>query len=477
MRFETPTAMRQHIRQSFPSVLALSTSLLIAAATGSCSNKFDPNSYAPADVISTDVAIIGGGATGTYAAVTLSRMGKKVALVEMDNQLGGHVNTYVDPATGTIVDYGVVRYGNEPVATDFFDFLGVNYTSTFEPGSTKTRVYADFAKAKTLDFSPGTNYTAYIQQLEKYPYLVWTSNIPSPAPADLSLSMRDFIQMYNLQDIAYEMYYHMGGSFLDLPLLSVASEFGLAELVADNSAGSTLRVVGGNHQTYAKALDYLGPSVLLNTLVTDAQRTTAESKLVVKTPSGKKLIVAKRVLVTIPTIKSNMEPLSPDSKENDVFSKFSARGYWTGLVKISGLPAGTAYSNAGTNTEYHIPKAPSVAFLNPTAIAGVYQYWYFDDKVISNSDAKKKSLAAIEKFVKGLLDAKDVSDPTLVAFSSHSPWKATLSADAIREDYWAKTYALQGYRNTWYTGAQFLIGSTQLWNYTQSLIPDIVAGL
>ena len=43
-------------------------------------------------------------------------------------------------------------------------------------------------------------------------------------------------------------------------------------------------------------------------------------------------------------------------------------------------------------------------------------------------------------------------------------------ADAIRKGTWAKMYALQGHRNTWYNGAMFMPASHQEWNYTETVL-------
>jgi phytoene dehydrogenase-like protein len=70
--------------------------------------------------IDRDVCIIGGGATGTFSAVHLIDAGKNLALVERKSRLGGHTETYRDPATGFVEDYGVVVYHDIPEVTDFF---------------------------------------------------------------------------------------------------------------------------------------------------------------------------------------------------------------------------------------------------------------------------------------------------------------------------------------------------------------------
>lgn len=74
-----------------------------AATTGDHSSRGQK-----ADVVKRDVCIIGGGSSGTYSAVRLQQMNKTVAVVERNNRLGGHVNTYVNPATNQTFDYGVI---------------------------------------------------------------------------------------------------------------------------------------------------------------------------------------------------------------------------------------------------------------------------------------------------------------------------------------------------------------------------------
>ncbi|CAG7942096.1 unnamed protein product [Penicillium salamii] len=128
-----------------------------------------------------------------------------------------------------------------------------------------------------------------------------------------------------------------------------------------------------------------------------------------------------------------MAPFDLDGREKEIFSRVKGPGLWVGLVTASGLPAGTAYTNV-----------------------------------------KARSLTVIRKLVKQV-GQHAWGQPKMVAFESHAPFKIGFTAEAIGQNYWTKLYALQGHRNTWYTGIQFLPGSSQLWNYTSTLIPDIVA--
>ncbi|KAJ5131415.1 uncharacterized protein N7515_007454 [Penicillium bovifimosum] len=457
-----------------PSSILVAYGIAILACHG---RQFDPLSYAPNEVIDVDVAIIGGGATGSYAAITLADLNWRVAVVEATGILGGQANTYIDPATNIPIDYGVQRYGKTTGTLAFFKRLGVTYTDHVSSAA-NTMVYTDFTTGQPLQqFSPSANFSGYLQQLRKYPYLLYTTNIPDPIPADFALAFADFIRKYNLQDVAFEIAAGFGPSLLNTPVLNVITETGLEELSLD--ATNTVDIEGGNSQIYMNALAKIGSShVLFNSTISAAQREGSSSiRFVVDTPTGNRLIQAKRALVTVPTTLTNMAPFDLDARERDIFSRFWGPGLWVGLVTVSGLPAGTRYTNVGTNTSYHIPTLPAVTVLTPTAVSGIYRFEYWDnDLSLSIAEANARSLAIIRRFAKQVAPYAH-GQPEMVAFNSHAPFKVGLTEEAIAQNYWNKMYALQGHRNTWYTGVQFLPGSSQLWNYTATMIPDIVAGL
>src|SRR4051812_3723415 len=80
-----------------------------------------------------DVAIIGGGASGTYAAVRLREdFNKSIVLIEPKLNLGGHTNTYRIPGTNYTIDFGVQSYLPYGPALDFFARFGIT-TRTFAP--------------------------------------------------------------------------------------------------------------------------------------------------------------------------------------------------------------------------------------------------------------------------------------------------------------------------------------------------------
>lgn len=117
----------------------------ICLARGIMGDVLDPSNYAATDVIVTDVAIIGGGSAGTYAAINLRKMGQKVVLVEKKKHLGGHTNTYTDHSTKVTVDYGVQAFLNSSISLNYFAQLEVPVTNYLPP-------MLDFQE---VDFSTG----------------------------------------------------------------------------------------------------------------------------------------------------------------------------------------------------------------------------------------------------------------------------------------------------------------------------------
>lgn len=194
--------------------------------------------------------------------------------------------------------------------------MNVPYTAVSFPQA--TTVYADFQTGQQVALQPSKNYTGYSEQLAKYPYLAYSWKLPSPVPSDLLLPFKDFVTKYDLQDIAYSVYSDGEGfaHFQDQLTINVFKMVDNSFLGGQVPGGAVFPASHDNSEIYTKALSVLGSDVLLNSTVKSAQRPSSNGSasgvsLTVHTPSGKKLIQASKLLVTIPPLLHNSKQSLP----------------------------------------------------------------------------------------------------------------------------------------------------------------------
>jgi len=231
-----------------------------------------------------------------------------------------------------------------------------------------------------------------------------------------------------------------------------------------------------NSELYEKAQAALAAvdSVLLKSHVVGCERSNNSVNLAVNTPSGPKIIQAKKVLITMPPTLSNLEPFDLDETENVIFRQFSASGYYTGLIRNSGIPDNVDIQNIGSDTPFNIPVLPGLYSIDPTGVPGLHKFLYGSPTVLSNEAVKEDVLASVNKLrTAGTLNT---TNPEFVIFSSHSPFLMTVPSEAIKDGFYRNLTGLQGYRSMFYTGAAFdTHDSSSLWQFTEALLPKLVA--
>lgn len=445
-------------------------------AASTCKDQFSSSCYSAGSIIDRDVAIIGGGSSGTFAAITLKDKGKSIVVVEKEANLGGHVRTYVDPATGNTIEAGVRVFENTTLADNFFKRLNAPMGPFIPTGPPLT--YTDFVTAETLTgYTPSRNFSAYIAQLDKYPYLIAGNGLklPKPVPSDLALSFADFVKKYNLQDIAYSIWVNPAlgdvGDVLKIPALYVLKGLTKIVLTQEGIPGGTLAsAVGKNQLAWWNAQTELGSNVLLSSTVLATKRpskgSTTKTLLVVNTPSGPKLIRAGKVLFTAAQSLKNLEPLLLDSTEKAVFSQLSYTGFYSGLVENTGLPDTISYQNADKGTtNWHIPKSPSTMRFFTSSVPGVHSFWYQSPAPISDDKVKADVISAV-----GRLTNSAAKGVTFLRYDNNNPGILYATPEKILAGFWDQMNALQGYRNTYYTGLLFEPSSPGLWQFTKDLI-------
>ncbi|KAI8679541.1 hypothetical protein NCS57_00232300 [Fusarium keratoplasticum] len=433
----------------------------------------------PSRTIHKDVVVIGGGSSGTFAAVKLRRMGKKVALIEKGDLLGGHTVTYQVPDTNITINYGVVGYGDEQVTRDQFASFDISIVNFPIPeGGFGPTSYVDFSNGRTLkNFNFSMDLSGIREQTDKYPYLYYSTRLPDPVPKDLLLPFRDWVKKYKLEETTYNVFSHLQG-LGDLPNLATLYVLkylnsGYLEVMSPESKGALGPVRGNNYELYEKSHKYLGSDVFVSSTVSEARRDSKGVRLRVKTPDGVVNIRAKKLLITIPPMVRNMEPFGLSDREEDLFCKFTATGWYVGIIRAEGLPGGFSYQNADPDTPWNLPQLPALFEMSPTQAPGLYAVRYSSNEDIADSVVKEDMLRTFDRVRFSVLgnDTQKLEPAELLAYSSHAPFDLHVPIDEIANGFYNKLDDLQGYKSTWYSGATFVSHSTgALWNFTDHLV-------
>ncbi|KAJ5082084.1 beta-cyclopiazonate dehydrogenase [Penicillium argentinense] len=410
-----------------------------------------------------DVAIIGGGSSGTYAAIRLHDEGKSVILVEKEIALGGHNNIYIDSATKQAVNYVEKLSGLYPPNVTFVD----------------------------IDTAQATNYTppditaalrAYIQQLSQYPSLDEGYFLPDPVPEDLLLPFQKFVAKYpDIGNLTYTIsQFGQGlGDILNQPTLYIFKIFGFNVINAFTS-GVILPTSRNNHEIYDRASKILGQDVLYrSTVISTRQRDSKGIELKVNTLDGTRIIKAKKLLITIPPKLTTLIPFTPDHRESTLFNEFTSAGYYTSLVRKTSLPANLSTSSVGPDAPFSVAQLPGPYSVSPTSVDGVFTVKYGAQHPLPEEYVQGDILDFISKLQNNGFSGNYSGRANLLRFNSHVPFELTISPGRIAAGFYRDLYALQGYRNTWYTGAAFHVhDSTRVWNFTEAFVlPGLLQGL
>ena len=439
----------------------------------------------PLPTLFRDVCIIGGGSGGTYSAIRLQQLGMNVALIEKEDHLGGHVNTFVDAATNTTFDYGVISFDNISVVTNYFahfevPLTGLNHTS----GNT---IYVNFengAKASPTnasDASLAAALEAYQSQLVQYPYLTtgW-QDLPASLPEDFFLPWSDFIQKYQLSGLAYtvSLFLQGIGNILASPTLYNLKYLNLPAVQNILTSGFLSTAHHDNQELYNKALTELGSNALISSDVTKIKRGHSSVEITVSTPSGTQQIQASKLLIAIqPKLSSLSSFLDLDGRESGLLRQFNNSYYWNAVIQNSGIPDNASLNNVNPSNPYGIPTEPGLYSIGATGQKNLHTAFYGSPYYVSDEEVKADILATTGRLNSALGYPTPNGSTELVGFNNHAPFVLTVSNDAIKDGFYRNLTALQGHRNTWWTGAawQGAQDSSSIWNYTEyEVLPKIL---
>ena len=439
-------------------------------------------------IIESDIAIIGGGSSGTYSAIRLTELGKTVTLIERNSRLGGHVNTYVDRTTGKTFDYGVISFLNISVVTNYFASFNIPLGPLNYGSSNTTYDFANFKSGEYVSDTslPSGNSTAallaYAALLnEKYPYLSNGYDLPAEIPEDFLITWGEFIQKYQLGDLAYTTYQYLQGvgNILAQPALYILKYLSVPTALNIINPGNFLTTArNDNQELYDKALAKLGSKALISSNVTSVQRTPNGVELNVSTPSGPKIIKASKLLIAIQPKLESLSFLDLDVEEKALFGQFNNSYYWDAVLTNTGIPVNKDITNININAPYDIPPFPGLYFVDSADIPGLFTTYYTSPGPLTDDEVKADITSTIARLVKAgnFSTGTNGEETEFLGFNSHAPFELTVSTDAIKGGFYKKLLGLQGERNTWWTGATWQAhDSSLIWNWTETNIVPALA--
>ncbi|KAH7175219.1 hypothetical protein EDB81DRAFT_673390 [Dactylonectria macrodidyma] len=448
-----------------------------------------------------DVAIIGGGATGAYAAIRLREdYDKSVLVIDKANRLGGHVHAYKPGPNERPINYGVQAYLNRNTTASFFERFNV---SLIDPE------ISDYIEllflTKNVDFSTGLTVdvdygpldavgvpVALLRYLElAVKYQPWFENgyfQTGDVPEDLLLPFGEFLEKYDL-----------GGSLGILrnllwlsDALNTPTWFVMAVVGQPQIAAFGLGLAGPSFkwpETYSsetlfdRVLDTLGDDVLLESTVAQSYRTSGGVELVVQTPFGEKKVKAKKLLIAATPSPENVGNWDLDENEQDIFSKFSWESLYVGVIGKTGLPSRvTGIRNAADNAaDFYLPHGDFVDAFDRAGslINGAQDLW--TTRVIGQSGLSSEEARSLIQRTFNQIDSAgtySIEQPELLAFVSHGATVPKVSPEALKAGFYEQLYALQGQRSTFWTGLAWAPDYTPiLWDFTEKLFPQILQDL
>ena len=108
--------MASFTNSAFHRILAVTVGFIVTLQVSALTSvSLNGVEYKIGSHIFRDVCVVGGGSSGTYAAVRLTDMGKTVIVIEQKDRLGGHTETYTDPINGFMYDIGVLVVSRDDV--------------------------------------------------------------------------------------------------------------------------------------------------------------------------------------------------------------------------------------------------------------------------------------------------------------------------------------------------------------------------
>ena len=422
-----------------------------------------------------------------YAAIKLRDMNKSVVVVEKENRLGGHTQTYIDPKSKQPIELGVAEYDNTTLVRNWFARLQVPLYSFNFTIAGVTSEFVDFQTGQRANRTPAATPEAldrYVAQLANYPSPNYSlDNGSSPVPADLLLPFGQFISKYGFEGtMPYFGLYGQGwGNFVTLPTLYAIKYFTVEAIEAQTRGALAAKA---NSKLYENAEIELGDDALLSSTVLRMNRcATDHADVTVQTPSGPRLIRAKKIISTIPPVLENLKGFDLNETEVPIFDKFRYHTWYVGLLNNSGIPDNLTLFNYGLSNEepYNLAVMPAAYDIYATRVPSLHYFTFgLNDSELHFTESQIRAnieFSIVRMRAKNLLPSYPTGELNILNLTGHTPYEVYVSSEQIGKGFYTKLFDLQGQRNTYWSGAAFVThNSAAIWNYTDSLVEKMFAG-
>ncbi|KAL2106553.1 hypothetical protein VUR80DRAFT_6560 [Thermomyces stellatus] len=466
-------------------LLPCALSFLAAASAARAGNAC---SKPPAKVVERDICIIGGGSSGTYAAVRLADEGHSVAVVERQDHLGGHTVTYTDPDTGTPLNMGVIFFHDVPVVRDYFGRLGVELRDApiTKDGATEHYDFSTGESVRGFELPDQDAVEAALEKYdgilaERYPNISLAYNLPDPIPEELVKPYADFVEEHGLQAIVQLVNGIAGGNgnLWERPALYGIKVFSPMLLEAYNN-GFVNAASGDNRDLYRAAEALLGDeNLVLSSTVRKVKRTGKGVEVTVDSLEGRVVVKARKLLVAIPPTSESLGTIGIDLTEGEsrLFSQFKGVLYGSAVLTHGGVDENVALDNVGADNPYNLLSLPGTySYSAEPGTNKVKAYYGGTDDHVGMTEEEIKDLIRGE--LDNLARAGNVGedDAEFEFFVDHSPYHIHVSPEAVKEGFYTELYELEGKEDTFWTGAAFVDqDSSLIWSWSEEyLLPLII---
>jgi hypothetical protein len=299
-------------------------------------------------------------------------------------------------------------------------------------------------------------------------------------PADLLLPFRDFVAKYGIEEMAPILSIVSGQDINSTnPTLYTVKNFGtpVVEGFLNNTFFDPLPF--NNNLLYGAAGRLLGNDVVLSSTVVEASRSKNGVRVVVEdSRTGAKIVVlAKRLLVASQPSLDNLAVFGLDDQEKAIFNTWAYGTVYTATLKTNLIPDNTSVSFFTPANETQQPYSFSINWNG----ASSYFWIIFGSQVpLSANQTKEAILAEMQTMYESGAFPPINGPPSseVVAISNHSQVMWGQSVEQLKSGFVQDLYALQGHKNTWYTGGLWCPDySSNVWAFTDTVLPKLLKGL